>query len=102
MTTEGIMNAIDSGEANHIENVKFFVKRKTKEVNCPEILLRQLRVYEKLLSKSSGSLPYRQQIQLKAITQALAIMRGNSEITQEDIDTVTWLSKWINYDFKEI
>ena len=101
-TTEGIMNTIDSGKPDTIEKVKFELKRKPKEIVCPEILLRQLRVYEEMLSKSTGSLPYRQQIQLNSITEALAILRGKSEITQEDIDTVAWLSKWINYDFKEL
>jgi hypothetical protein len=71
-------------------------------VDAPEHLLRQLRVYEELLSKSTGSLPYRHQIQLNAITESLAIIRGQREITQEDIDTIAWLSNWINYDFKEI
>jgi hypothetical protein len=29
-------------------------------------------------------------------------MKGRNEIVQEDIDTIAWLSNWINYDFKEI
>jgi hypothetical protein len=44
------MKAIDSGKNDAIENVKFEFKRKSKEVVCPEVLLRQLRVYEELLS----------------------------------------------------
>jgi hypothetical protein len=32
----------------------------------------------------------------------MAIIRGHSEIPQEDIDTIALLSNWINYDFKEI
>ncbi len=72
------------------------------EIQCPEYLLRQLRVYEELLSKSTGSLPYRQQIQLNAITEASAILNRRNEITQEDIDTIVQLSKWINYEFNEL
>jgi len=64
--------------------------------------LRQLRAYEEMLSRSTDSLPYRHQIQLNAITESLAIIRGRNVITQEDIDTIAWLSNWINYDFKEI
>ena len=101
-TTKGIMDAIDSRKADPIEDVKFAIVRKPKAVVCPEVLLRQLRVCEELLSKSTGSLPYRQQIQLNAITEALATLKGESTVTQEDIDTVVWLSKWINYDFKEL
>ena len=96
------MDAIDCGKADHIEKTRFTINRKPKEVSCPEVLLRQLRVYEELLSKSTGSLLYRQQVQLKSITEALAILKGRSEILQEDIDTITWLSKWTNYDFKEL
>ena len=31
-----------------------------------------------------------------------AVLRSDSEVRQEDIDAVSWFSKWINYDFKEI
>ena len=47
-------------------------------------------------------LPYRHQIQLNSITESLAVLRGDVEVGQGDIDCVSWLSKWINYDFKEI
>jgi hypothetical protein len=30
------------------------------------------------------------------------VLRGGRELTQLDIDTVARLSKWIDYDFKEI
>ena len=101
-TREKIMNNIDSQTPDLINKVKFQIKRKTKTVICPESLLRQLRAYEELLSKSSGSEPYRHQIQLNAITEALVVLRENNEIIQEDIDTIAWLSNWINYDFKEV
>ncbi|MCJ7759796.1 hypothetical protein MUP59_01470 [Candidatus Bathyarchaeota archaeon] len=51
---------------------------------------------------STGSLPYRLQIQLNAIAESLVIRRGDRELTQDDIDTVARLSKWVNYDLKEI
>jgi hypothetical protein len=75
---------------------------KPRKITCPPPLLRQLRAYEELLSRSTGSLPYRHQIQLNAITEAHAILRAATEITQDDIDAVARLSRWINYDFKEI
>ena len=96
------MNNIDSQTPDLINKVKFVIRRKSKAVNCPESLLRQLRAYEELLSKSSGSEPYRHQIQLNAITEALVVLRGKNEIIQEDIDTIAGLSNWINYDFKEL
>lgn len=101
-TTQNIMKAIDSGKSDTIENAKFTIVRKPKDIICPEHLLRQLHVYEESLSKSTGSYPYRQQVQLNAITEALAVLNNRTEITQDDIDTVVWLSKWINYDFKDL
>jgi hypothetical protein len=80
----------------------FKVVKRPEEVRAPDCLLRQLRAYEELLSRSTGSLPYRHQIQLNAITESLAIIREHSEITQEDVDAIARLSNWINYDFKEI
>jgi hypothetical protein len=101
-TTCRIMDDIDAKRPDVIDKVRFQIGRHPKMVSAPEHLLRQLRVCEELLSKSTDSLPYRHQIQLNAITESLAIVRGHGEITQEDIDTIVYLSKWINYDFKEI
>jgi len=47
-------------------------------------------------------LKFNHQIQLKAITETLVVFRGDNEISQEDIDTIAELSKWINYEFKEL
>ncbi len=65
-------------------------------------MLVQLRAYEKLLSNSTGSQPYRHQIQLNSITEALASNRRKNEVTQEDINIIAQLCNWINYDFKEL
>jgi hypothetical protein len=72
------------------------------DVSTPEYLLRRLRAYEELLSKSTGSLPCRHQIQHNAITEALAAIQSEAEVKQEHIDTISWLVEWINYDFKEM
>ena len=101
-TKDRIMDYIDTKKLDQITKTKFTIQRKPPEINNPNHLLRQLRVYEQMLSKSTDSLPYRHQIQLNSITESLAILRRNKEITQEDIDTVSWLCNWINYDFKEI
>ena len=47
-------------------------------------------------------MPYKQQIQLNALTEAHVILRGDNEVKQEDIDTIAWRSKQINYAFKEL
>ena len=83
-------------------NVRFKIVRKPKDVFCPDYLLRQLRAYEEVLSLATGSQPYRHQIQLNSITEALAVLRRKNEVTQDEIDTIAELSNWINYDFKEL
>jgi hypothetical protein len=72
------MDGIDAKKRDAIAGVKFQVKKRPKEVVAPEHLLRQLRAYEELLSTKSGSLPYRQQIQLNSITESLAVLRGET------------------------
>ncbi len=101
-TTSRIMDAIDAKQPDPIDRVNLRIAKKPKEIHCPRHLLRQLRAYEELLSRSTGSLPYRHQIQLNAITESHAILRGDAEIRQEDIDAIARLSNWMNYDFKEI
>jgi hypothetical protein len=78
-TTKRVMDAIDSRKADYIQKVKFTIVKKPKDIICSELLLRQL-VYEDALLKSTGSLSYRQQFQLNAITEALAILNGRAEI----------------------
>jgi len=97
-----IMDDIDARKPDCVSRVSFKVNRHPKDVRALEHLLRQLRAYEELLSRSTDSLPYRHQIQLNAITESLAILKGKDEVGQEDIDTVSWLSNWIDYSFREI
>jgi len=101
-TKDRIMDDIDTKKIDQISKDIFKIKKRPQEITAPNHLLRQLRVYEQMLSKSTDSLPYRHQIQLNSITESLAILRGGTEIRQEDIDTISWLCNWINYDFKEI
>ena len=96
------MGDIDARIPDSIDNFKFKVVRKSKMVVCPELMLRQLRAYEELLSSSSGSLPYRPPIQLNSITEVLVVLNGKKEVSQDKIDVIAELSNWINYDFKEL
>jgi hypothetical protein len=101
-TKEKIMNNINARLPDAIDKVKLEVKKRPRMVECPEHLLRQLRQIEENLALHSGSLPYRHQIQLNAMTEALAVMRNHAIVTQEDIDTISHLSNWINYDFNPL
>jgi hypothetical protein len=101
-TQETIMDFIERREPDLIHKVKLKIKRNPHKVEMPGHLLRQLRAYEEMLGKSSGSTPYRHQIQLIGLTEALAILRDEKEITQEDIDIIAHLCRWMNYDFNAI
>jgi hypothetical protein len=101
-TTGRIMDDIDTRRPDPLPALELRVNKEAMPVLCSDHLLRQLRAYEESLSRSTGSLPYRHQIQLNAIAESLVILRGDQELTQGDIDTVARLSKWIDYDFKEI
>lgn len=101
-TKSRIMDNIDAKRPDSIGDWNFTVQKRPKPVQCPDHLFRQLRAYEEVLSKSTGSAPYRHQIQLNAITESLALIRDHKKVEQKDIDTIAWLSNWINYDLKEI
>lgn len=36
------------------------------------------------------------------MTETLAVLRRDTEVRQENIDVMAWLSKWINYDFNKV
>jgi hypothetical protein len=76
-----IMDDIDARKPDCVSKTRFEVVKRPKEIRAAESLLRQLRAYEEMLSKSTDSLPYRHQIQLNAIAESLAIVRGHGEIT---------------------
>ena len=70
-----------------------------KKIICPENMLRQLRVYEELLSRSSGSLPYIHQIQNGHLT--LGISKKNGRNKPKILLNVGKTDKLIN-DYLEI
>jgi hypothetical protein len=101
-TQEAIMDFIEKRKPDPIDKVKFKIRKNPQEVRMPQHLIRQLRVYEELLGSSLGSTPYRHQIHLISITEALAVLKGEDEITQDDIDIISYLCKWINYHFNSL
>jgi len=101
-TQQAIMDFIEKRKPDPIYKVKLKVIKNPWHVEMPQHLLQQLRVYEEYLGKSTGSTPYRHQIQLISITEALAILKGEREITQEDINIIGYLCNWINYNFNAI
>lgn len=102
-TKTRILNEIDAKNPDPVSSVKLRVITKPKKLSPADTrLFSQLRAYSELLSKETASEPYRHQIQLDSIAEASAVLRGSSDITQQDVDLVHWLSNWINYDFREV
>lgn len=101
-TTNRIMNEIDSKQEDNLSGIKLKVTRKPKKVIYDSRLLRQLRTVEEYLSIQTQSFPYRHQIQLNKIAEASPVLRGDTAINQEDVDTVHDLANWINYSFKAL
>ncbi len=101
-TQSTIRDSIDRKQTSSTEKVRLKLVRNPPEISCPPPLMRQLRAYEDNLSALTDSAPYRHQIQLNAITEALAVIKGEREITQDHIDKIIQLSAWMNYNFKEL
>lgn len=78
------------------------MNKRPREIDMPIPLLQQLRIYEQLLGKSTNSMPYRGQIQLFSLIESLAVLKGEHTITQDDVNIIGYLSKWLNYDFNQI
>ena len=101
-TKNEIMKAIDSRLATPLGETRLNVVKRPKEVIWHPELLEQLRVYEEYLGKWSDATPYRAQIQLNALVEALAVRKGDSEIKQEHVSAITQLCHWVNHDFREL
>jgi hypothetical protein len=101
-TQEAIMATIDRREPDPLDKVRLPIVKHPKQVAATEEVLAQLRDIEERLAKETGALPYRHQLQLTAIAEAHAVLRGGISIEQEDINAVRRLSYHINYRFEAI
>jgi hypothetical protein len=83
-------------------NFKINVNKKIKTINSNPKLLNQLRLYEIILAKEAGSLPYRQVIQLNTLAESACAYRGGTKLEQKDIDKVISLCTYINHEMRGI
>lgn len=98
-TQNVIREFLEQRKPDPIYKVKLKIKKNPPKIEIPYHLLNQLRVYEELLGKSTSSTPYRAVIQLVSLTEALAVLRDETVATQEDVDIISFLCHWINYNF---
>lgn len=82
--------------------ITYHINRNPQRIaDNPNITL-QLRGYAEPLSDKTEALPYRAMNQLISLTKMLAIIKNDSEVTQEHIDLLIRLMRYINYDFNAI
>jgi hypothetical protein len=101
-TQQAIRDFLNKRQPDPIFDVNLKVKKNPQKIDLPYHLANQLYIYEELLGKSTDSTPYRAIIQLNSLVEALAVLRGENAVTQEDIDIIGFLCNWINYQFREI
>jgi hypothetical protein len=97
-----ITDFLNKRQPDPIYKVKFKITKNPSRVEFPFHLAKQLYPYEELLGKSASSTPYRAVIQLNSMAEALAVLRGENVVSQEDIDVIGYLCNWINYQFNPL
>ena len=92
-----------------IEKEQYNLKLPTQKINRRTTLVQgNPELFSKLekisiqLSQQVGGYGFRPQRNLQTLAKANALLNGRHEVTQQDIDTVIWLSNWINLDFNPL
>jgi hypothetical protein len=80
---------------------KIKTRRTTFVEGNPE-LFSKLEKISVQLSQQVGGYGFRPQRSLQTLAKANALLNGRCEVVMEDIDTVIWLSNWINLDFNPL
>lgn len=101
-TIDQILRDIAFQKADSLKEVKYVINKNPSSVNCDPQLLLQLRGYAEPLGERTQALPYRSLNQLISLVKMTAIIKGDSQVTQQHIDIVIKLLSYINYDFNAI
>ena len=80
----------------------YTINKKPSSIKTSPVLLHQLSVYGEVLGKETRAMPYRADIQLHTLAEALAIIENANELTQEHVDRIVNLLRYVNYDFNDI
>lgn len=101
-TQTRIISSLENKIQDTIRNHGYRVNKYPSPVKTSPVLLHQLSVYGEALGKETRAMPYRADIQLHTLTEALAIIEGSSVLTQKHVDRIVELLHYVNYDFNDI
>lgn len=79
-----------------INSFKIMIKKKAKEPSRNEEIDTKIKLISYELLESKGDLPYRRYIQLVALCNASAVLRGSSTVENRDVELVRALAGYIN------
>ena len=89
-------------QRKYIDYKPIILKLEEREV---EITPEQAKVLEpeaRIIGKAQELYGFRAQRQLQNLAQANALLENRKFVTDEDIQKIKWLSKWINFDFNPL
>jgi len=78
------------------------INKKDTEIKGNPELFRELEIVSTKLGQEYGAYGFRAQKNLQRLCKANALINKRKEVTQEDIDKILELSKWINFKFNPL
>jgi hypothetical protein len=101
-TQNRIIDNLENKREDTLGKHKYIINKYPQPVKTSPVLLHQLSVYGEALGKDTRAMPYRADIQLHTLAEALAIIEGCNELTQKHVDKIVSLVHYVNYDFNDI
>ena len=101
-TQNRIISNLENKREDTLRKHEYIINKCPQPVKTSPILLHQLSVYGEALGKNTRAMPYRADIQLHTLAEALAIIEGCNELTQKHVDKIVSLLHYVNYDFNDI
>jgi len=78
------------------------VNKHPSPIKTSPVLLHQLSICGEALGKETRAMPYRADIQLHTLAEALTIIENSNELTQEHVDRIFNLLHNVKYDFNDM
>jgi hypothetical protein len=101
-TQTRIISNLENKIEDTLRKHEYIINKYPQPIKTSSVLLHQLSVYGEALGKDTRAMPYRADIQLHALAEALAIIEGCNELTQKHVDKIVSLLHYVNYDFNDI
>lgn len=102
VTQTRIINNLENKISDTLLNQDYRIVKNPSPVKTSPVLLHQLSVYGEILGKETRAMPYRADIQLHTLAEALAIIEGSDVLKQRHVDRIIQLLHYVNYDFNDI